>query len=211
VSAPRARCRRRRTLPGESRVLSTAPSGVSTTTRLPLLQRARHHRHARHIVTFRSGGNHASVDDGAASRGRRLSVGHRSARLRFERRRGCATLALAAEVGWCASRKQCHGAAGRGPAWLRRLTGGQEIGSSNLPVPTDELAAQPKGGSARAALYSVSYQARVTNGAEGCGPGLTITPRRPTVADAQQRATYVPRQRENCGHEQSLKGDTNGL
>jgi hypothetical protein len=30
----------------------------------------------------------------------------------------------------------CGGAAGRGPAWLRRLTGGQENGGSNPPVPT---------------------------------------------------------------------------
>jgi hypothetical protein len=34
-------------------------------------------------------------------------------------------------------RKRSHGAAGRGPAWLRRLTGGQEIGGSNPPVPTN--------------------------------------------------------------------------
>jgi hypothetical protein len=33
-------------------------------------------------------------------------------------------------------RKRHGGAAGRGPAWLRRLTGGQENGGSNPPVPT---------------------------------------------------------------------------
>jgi hypothetical protein len=35
-------------------------------------------------------------------------------------------------------RKRRRGAAGRGPAWLRRLTGGQEIRSSNLLVPTSK-------------------------------------------------------------------------
>ncbi len=31
------------------------------------------------------------------------------------------------------------------------------------------------------------------------------------VTDVQERATSVPRQGENCGHEQSLKGAPNGI
>jgi hypothetical protein len=34
--------------------------------------------------------------------------------------------------------------AGRGAAWLARLTGGQEVGSSNLPGPTEKV--QVRGG-----------------------------------------------------------------
>jgi hypothetical protein len=57
-------------------VLPTAqPFGMSAAARLSLVQRVRHLRHARHIVTFRSGGNHASIRDGAASPGVRPKGG----------------------------------------------------------------------------------------------------------------------------------------
>src|SRR5271165_4414399 len=70
---------------------------------------------------------------------RRPRGGFGSARLRFERRRGCAKLTEPAEV-WrvCATGSEVVARAGRGPAWLRRLTGGQESRSSNLLVPTNE-------------------------------------------------------------------------
>src|SRR5215469_17360161 len=61
----------------------------------------------------------------------------------------CADRAAVLVSGWwpsCAKVDTPAGfrsATGRGPAWLRRLTGGQESGSSNLPVPTVSSAPPP--------------------------------------------------------------------
>ena len=59
---------------------------------------------------------------------RNLAAGRGGYGVRSGGRRGCAKLTK--------PRRPRRGAAGRGPAWLRRLTGGQESRSSNLLVPT---------------------------------------------------------------------------
>jgi hypothetical protein len=120
------RLRRLRRRPsGERQVPSTAQSLRPSARRSLWLQRAGRSRHARHIVTFYPAPSTYTSRPGAAGAG--FVSGRRAVALSWRSPPGAAGMR---------PRTPCRSAPGRGPAWLRRLTGGQESRSSNLLVPT---------------------------------------------------------------------------